>query len=280
VAELDEGFLRPTYEEQIIVSYMQAGLICMFIDREYGPESLRALLYQYRDGLQTGAAIEAVLGISPGEFDREFGRFVMTEHGAIVDNLEDWHRTQMSIQEKTAAEDWAGIIELARHLIDLLPQYVEPNSPYLAMAHAQDELGEREQAMSALEKFWRNGGYDPAALKRLSDWLLEAQRIDDAILVLHSVNLVDPLDEELHGKLGDLLLEADRAAAALAEYSIALSLGPHDKATAHYRLASAYHRLGERERAETHLLLALDVAPNFRPAQKLLLDIMRDGPDT
>jgi tetratricopeptide (TPR) repeat protein len=47
VAELDEGFLRPTYEEQVIVSYMQAGLVCQYIDRQFGVESLRALLYKY-----------------------------------------------------------------------------------------------------------------------------------------------------------------------------------------------------------------------------------------
>jgi len=279
VAELDEGFLRPTYEQQVIVSYMQAGLICQFIDRDYGVAALRGLLDQYRDGTQTGTAIEAVLGISPAEFDQDFAQFVRTEHGAILDNLEDWQRTQVSIQQKLSDGDWPGIIELARHMLDLLPQYVEPDSPYLSLAQAREEMGERPQAVAALEKFWRNGGYDPVALKRLCDWLVEAERTDDAIAVLQSVNLVDPLDQELHGRLGDLLLDAGRAEDALAEYSIALSLDPHDRATAYYRVASAYHELGNNEQTEDHLLQALDVAPNFRPAQRLLLDVMRAGPN-
>ena len=280
VADLDEGFIRPTYDEQIIVSYMQAGLICTFIDHEYGAETLRALLTAFGDGMQTGDAIEAVLGIPPADFDDDFNRYVMAEHGAIVDNLEDWHRTQMSIQQKIEAADWEGIIELARHLIDLLPQYVEPNSPYLALAHAQDELDERSQAIGTLEKFWRNGGYDPAALNRLSEWLVEDERFDTAIDVLQSITLVDPLDQELHGTLGDLLLDAARPEEALSEFSIALSLNPHDKATAYFRLANAYYQLGDTERTQEHLLLALDVAPNFRPAQRLLLDVMRAAPDT
>jgi tetratricopeptide (TPR) repeat protein len=279
VAELDEGFLRPTYEEQVIVSYMQAGLVCQYIDRQFGAAALRGLLYKYRDGLQTGEAIEEVLGISPKAFDREFEQFVRSEHGAILDNFEDWHRTQMSIQKKISAADWSGIVELAKHMLSLLPTYVEPDSPYLALARAQEELGQRQQAIAALENFWRHGGYDPVSLKRLGIWLHEEGRNDEAIDVLQSVNLVDPLDQELHGRLGDLLLEAERAQEALMEYSIALELNPHDQATAHYRIANAYHRLGDDEQSQDHLLQALEVAPNFRPAQRLLLDLMRAGSD-
>ena len=89
----------------------------------------------------------------------------------------------------------------------------------------------------------------------------------------------DPLDQELHGTLGDMLLESERAQEALTEYSIALALNPHDKATANYRMASAHHQLGNDEQSQDHLLQALDLAPNFRPAQKLLLDLMRAGSD-
>lgn len=279
VAELDQGFLRPTYEQQIIVSYMQAGLVCQYIDRQYGAAYLSALLYSYRDGMQTGEAIESVLGISPADFDREFDEFVRSEHGAILDNLEDWHRTQLSIRQKVDDGDWSGIVELARHLLHLLPQYVEPDSPYLMLARAREELGERPLAIAALENFWQNGGYDPAALQRLSGWLYETGRTGDAIAVLQSVILVDPLDLDLHGTLGDLLLESERAEEALTEYSIALSLDPHDKATAYYRLATAHHELGNDGQSQDLLLQALDVAPNFRPAQRLLLDLMRAGSD-
>ena len=279
VAGLDEGFLRPTYEGQVIVSYMQAGLVCQYIDSAFGTDSLSALLFKYRDGYETGDAIEEVLGISPQQFDRDFEKFVQSEHGAILDNLEDWHRTQKSIAQKVSDADWSSIIELAKHMLDLLPAYVEPDSPYLSLARAHEELGQRQQAIAALEKFWRRGGYDPAALKQLSGWLYEENRRAEAIDALQSVNLVDPLDQELHGALGDMLLEAGRAEEALTEYSIALALDPHDKATANYRMASAYHELGNDERSQDHLLQALDVAPNFRPAQRLLLDLMRAGSD-
>ena len=73
------------------------------------------------------------------------------------------------------------------------------------------------------------------------------------------------------------MLTEGRAAEALREYEVALALDPHDKATAFYRLATAHNALGDRNAAQSQLLMALDVAPNYRPAQKLLLELTRAG---
>lgn len=275
VAELDEGFIRPTYEEQVIVSYMQAGLVCQHIDEEYGTDRLRALLDAFRDGMQTGEAIEAVLEISPAAFDKGFAKFVETEHGEILASLDEWQRTQQSIAAHISASEWTSIVELAKHLIDILPQYVEPDSPYLALARAQEELGNHEAAVSALETYWRQGGYSPVSLLKLAGWLKDAGRSVAALEVYKSVNMVDPLGEEVHAVFGELLLEQGRAEEALREFTIALALNPHDKASAYYRMARAQHALGNNEQSQVQLLLALDVAPNYRPAQRLLLEVMR-----
>ena len=273
IANLDEGFLRPTYDEQIIVSYMQAGLVCDFIDRHLGADKLRELLVAYREGLTTEEAITSVLELEPAEFDKLFEDFVDTEHGAVLDKLEEWHHKQTEISNALAEDNWSDAIELANDLVDIIPQYIESDSPYLALARAHNELGNREDALNSLQRFWINGGYDPSSLKRLGHWLADAGREDDAIDVMMSINLVDPLDRDLHGELGDRLLAADRAAEALQEYEIALALKPHDMATAWYRMAQAQHKLGNIERTQDHLLQALDIAPNFRPAQRLLLQL-------
>ena len=47
VAELDRGFIRPTYEAQVIVSYMQAGLICEYIAGRFGQEALERMLDEF-----------------------------------------------------------------------------------------------------------------------------------------------------------------------------------------------------------------------------------------
>jgi Flp pilus assembly protein TadD len=107
----------------------------------------------------------------------------------------------------------------------------------------------------------------------LGQWLYDDGKTDAAIEVLQGVNLVDPLHQELHGMLGDMLLEADRAVDALREFEVALALRPHDLATAWYRIAQAHAALGQTSAAQSDLLQALDVAPGFRPAQRLLLQL-------
>jgi hypothetical protein len=50
---------------------------------------------------------------------------------------------------------------------------------------------------------------------------------------------------------------------------------PHDLSDAHYRLAKAYFAAEDRPRSREHLLYALEIAPGFREAQQLLLEIVR-----
>mgnify|MGYP003411917587 CR=1 FL=1 len=58
IAELDRGFIRPSYENQVIVSYMQAGLICEYIAGRFGQTALEGLLVQFKAGKDTAQAIE------------------------------------------------------------------------------------------------------------------------------------------------------------------------------------------------------------------------------
>ena len=62
-------------------------------------------------------------------------------------------------------------------------------------------------------------------------------------------------------------------AGAIREYSAVLALNPLDKASAQYNLARAYFAAGQRDKASEHVLAALEIAPSYRPAQKLLLQL-------
>ncbi len=275
VATLDQGFIRPSYPEQVIVSYMQAGLICQYIGQHYGTDKLAALLSKFADGLNTVDAIASVLEVTTPQLDRDFDEFLAAEHGPVLAILDEWHRAHAELSKLAAEENWTAVVEAAERLIEMHPRYVEPDSAYLPLAQAHEALGARQGAIDTLELFWRRGGYDPRSLKQLAVWLDEAGRADDAIRVLHTVTFVQPLDEELHVTLGRLLLERGEGAGALREFEIALAQNPHDKASAHYRVAEAHRAIGNIDESRSHLLMALDVAPGYRPAQRLLLELMR-----
>ena len=54
---------------------------------------------------------------------------------------------------------------------------------------------------------------------------------------------------------------------------VLLALSPLDTATANYGMARSLRQTGDNVQARRYLLESLDTAPNFRPAQKLLLEI-------
>ena len=275
VAELDGGFMRPTYEGQVIVSYTQGGLICEYIHREWGQQGLVSVLERFAEGDDTAEAIRQGLGVEPDVLDSGFKEFIESEFRATLDILDEWKGHARSAYEARDAGEWEAVIAAAGAAIEAFPDYVDDGDAYIPKALAHEELGQRPTALETLETYWRRGGYSPGALRRLGDWLHEAGRAGEAIAVFNDLIMVTPLDAEVHGTLGDWMLAHDRAPGALREYRALLAMAPHDMAGVHYRLATAYLALEDDARTREHLLYALETAPHYREAQQLLLEIVR-----
>ena len=274
IDELDSGFIRPTYPNQVIVSYMQAGLICDFIDDVFGFDKLVDMLEEYRHGTQTSFVVEKILGVKTAEFDDRFQDYIDENFSTLLDNLGDWQAMQSAALEALHAEDWDSAVEYASAAIELFPAYVESDSPYLTMASALANSGQPYRQIEVLEEYWKQGGYAAGPMKTLAEYLYQQDRVIDAVSVLDSLNMVTPFDMDIHEHLGDWLLELGQPAPALEEFKVALAMSPHDMAAAHYRIARAYHALEDQESTRTHLLSALEIAPHYRPAQKLLMEMI------
>ena len=275
IAELDRGFIRPTYQAQIIVSYMQAGLVCEYIATRWGQDGLKSMLTLFGEGVETPEAVERALGIPAEQFDEEFAAHLTAELGAVVENLEGWQQAQREAHQQADAANWPAALEAANRAIELFPDFVDEGSAYLIKAKAHEEAGDVELAAATLADYRRRGGHDPTGLRALAKWRYEAGDVEEAVAVLEDVLLVAPLSRDLHAELGDRLLEIGRPEQALAEYQMFAALDPHDRANVHYRLARAYQALEDDARAREHLLYALEIAPHYREAQQMLLEIVR-----
>ena len=274
VGGLDEGFIRPSYENQVIVSYMQAGLICEYIATQHGQQALRTMLERFRAGDDTVAALEAALGMTAADFDERFAAHIEAEFATTFANLEAWMAAQTEMLQYANESDWARVLEPAGRSIALLPFYVDEGSPYLYLARAQREAGDTRAARATLATYYESGGYAPEALLQLGRWHLAEGDRAAAIAVFKDLLQVAPLEAAVHAELGDLLLETEPAQ-ALREYEALAAMSPHDEAGLKLRLARAHLALGDREKAREQLLYALEIAPNFREAQQLLLEIRR-----
>src|SRR5262249_37174717 len=156
------------YEAQVIVSYMQAGLTCEYIASRWGQQGLRAMLDQYATGKETPVALQAALAIEPKQFDKDFAAYVQSQLGESINNLEAWQKAAKEPQQGFLDKDWGSAWKAATPRIELLPQYVDENSPSLIKARASRELGDEPLATATLLDYRRLGGHDPSALLALA----------------------------------------------------------------------------------------------------------------
>jgi len=273
VAELDRGFVHPTYPSQVVVSYFQAGRICGFIAQEWGYAKLLAMMHDFATSATTAEVIEKETGMKPEAFDKKFLAAVDGEMKTVVDRFEDWRKGLKEVAALAKAGDYPGVIEKSDPIREIYPEYVEPGSLYEFRSDAYLALNNKPAAIRELERYAKIGGRSPETLKKLATLLVETGRPAEAAAALARLNYINPVDEDLHRRLGDLWLAENNIPGAIREYQAVLAGKPVDPASAHFNLAKAYRRANRQEDARDELLLALEAAPGYRPAQKMLLEL-------
>ena len=127
--------------------------------------------------------------------------------------------------------------------------------------------------MEEYAKYSKNSGRDADAVKQYAKLLDEAGKPKEAEAELDRLNFVNPMDADLHEKLGALYLKTNDAPLAVREFEALVALHPIDQAGSHYNLAKAFNAEGQKDKAREEALNALEAAPNFKPAQRLLLEL-------
>jgi hypothetical protein len=273
VAELDRGFVRPKYHAQVLVSYFQAGRICDFIAEKWGYDKLLAMMHQFGGGATTPEVIEKQLGLKPAEFDRQFLAYIDAQTKNVIANLDRWREGMKALGAAWRDKNYDAVLAKGREIRDLYPDYVEGASVYELLADAYTEKGDKAAAIAELELYAKHGGRNPKSLAQLGSLLQQAGRPKEAAAALARINYVYPLDAGVHQKLGDLWLAQGNAAGAIREFGAVTARKPLDPAAAYYNLARAYRAANRLDDAKEQLILALEAAPGYRPAQKLLLEL-------
>ena len=272
-ADLNDGFMRPKYENQVLVSYYQASLVCDYIDQKFGFPAIKKMLLLYKDGKSTADVFKEGLGLTPDQFDVEFLKWVDDK----VKNLDvkPFMELVSSGQEALAKGDTDKGIEILNQAIDMYPEYTDEHNAYEVLADAYLKKGDKKAAIDVLKRFmtYSETGYKSAV--KLADLLEEQHDMAGARRALEAGMFIRPMELEEHQKLGDLLLDQKQYAPAVREFESLLALNTPDKATAYYKLAESTFGQGNRQVARTNVMKALEIAPSFEPAQELLLKIVR-----
>ncbi|MEZ5352219.1 MAG: tetratricopeptide repeat protein [Bryobacteraceae bacterium] len=274
VAELDRGFIRPAYPAQVIVSYFQGGQICDFIVEKWGFSKILGMVEAFKQRKSTEETFQQVFGIKTEDFDTQFLAFVDKRTAKVVANFDDWRKKLKVLADLAGGRKHDEVLAQGDAIIDMYPDYVEAANAYEFVADSAMEKGDKARAIATLERFAKVGGRNPLALKKLASLYEERGQKKEAAAILEKINWIYPVnDDGLHKQLGELYMGLGQPRKAVREFGALVASKPNDKATAFYNLARAYVGAGNRDQAEEQVLNALEAAPGFRPAQKLLLEL-------
>ncbi|MEO8125559.1 MAG: tetratricopeptide repeat protein [Bryobacteraceae bacterium] len=273
IATLDRGFIRPTYPTQVVVSYFEAGRICDYIAKTWGYDKLLDMMHDFAGNVSTAEVVEKELGMKPEEFDKKFIVWLEAQTKTTVEGFDDWKKKIRLLAEsaKTGSPDL--VIKAGLLIRDVYPDYVETGSVYEFLYEAYMKKGEKANAMAQLEKYSSVGGRSSALIKKLATLQEEAGKKKEAAASLERLNYIYPFDEELHRRLGSLWLEQGNTKGAVAEFAAVIASKPLDQASSHFNLARALKSDNRIDDAKEQLLLALEAAPGYKPAQHLLLEM-------
>jgi len=277
IVDLDRGFIHPSFPRQIVVSYFQGGKVVDYITDKWGWDTILAMIHDYANGEDTPTVIRKELHIAPDEFDKQFTAVVEAQTHETVAHFSEWKDGLKKMIDLAAEKQDDAVIKQGLAIRDMYKDYVEQASVYEFLATAYADKKDMPNAIDELERYARVGGRNPATLKLLAKYLVEANRKKEAADILDRLNYIYPVDDALHRQLGDLWLEQGNAAGAAREFAAELAYKPIDPAQAHFDLARALNAEHDTDKAKDQLFQALEIAPGFRPAQKLLLELSAAG---
>jgi tetratricopeptide (TPR) repeat protein len=287
VSRLNDGFVRPSYPEELMFSYYQASLVCEMIEAQWGAAALPALLRAFRAGQGMGDAVRTVLHLAPVELDTRFDEWLRQKfagplrsiaaassgeapHGAFVSALETGREQFVRGQRDSAR------VTLTRAQ-QLFPEYAGADGPawYLAQldtaaGHLAGALRQLSTITSRNETAWEANLLEATLRERMGDR-------PGAMAALERVIWIAPYDEPVHRRLAELAERVRDHGRAVRERRAIVALDPADRLEARYQLARALVLAGDRGAARREVLAILEQAPGFEKAQMLLLELRQAG---
>jgi tetratricopeptide (TPR) repeat protein len=304
LSRLSSAFLDARSAEHIQFAYQESAIAVEFLVHKAGDEAIRGLLADLGRGDDINLALAARMKTPIDRLDAEFAEYARRKAreaapGATFDEPElpaDASADAVAAWLAEHPKSFPGLRRLAGALVrekrwdeakaaigrlrDAYPGYAGAESAPALLATVCRALGDAVGERAALEE---QASLDadavPAYLRLMeleeatSDW--EAMDRDARRLLA-----VNPLIPEPFRRLAQASEKLNRPQDALEAYQALALIDDSDPAATHYRLARLLKQTNRPEEARREVLKALDEAPRFLDAHRLLLDLVGDDPQT
>lgn len=310
VGKLSAAFLTPKSDLDLQFAYYESYLVVQFLVDRFGLDSLKLILKDLGEGLDINKAIAD--HTAPIEkLEKDFAEFARAEAKKLAPSL-DWTKPQkIDLLEGKAAppreEDesdesdatvasidsnnyyllmrqghtlvrqkkWEEAKKPLQKLIKAYPDQTGPDNAYILLAEAHRRLGETNDETRVLAELANIEADAVEAYGRLMELGARAKAWEMVSTNAGRYLAVNPLVPLPYRFLAQACEANDQTRTAISAYETMLQLDPPDPADAHYRMARLLRKESDPS-AKRHLLQALEEAPRFRDAQRLLLEI-REG---
>ena len=296
LADLNSGFTRP---DMVELAYFQASLVVSLIANRHGHAALTTMLRAAGDGADTEAALHKATGRGLADLQRDFDAMAAERYAALgralqaPDSFElppgadvaapkalaarhaGSYPAQMAAgQALAAAGARVDAIAAFERAAALVPSAVGASSPRAQIAALADRAGDYPRALRELKALV---GDDHTGIELARALVPLARRLGDQdalALAYERIVTLDPFDAAAHSAYGRLAWERRDLPLAVREFNAAIDAGPVDPVPAQCDLADALLASGARAEAKRAVLAALEAAPTYERAQRLLLRIV------
>jgi len=291
---LSMAFLVPKSPEHMQFAYYQSSLVVEYLVEHFGEACIRNILHDLGQGVFINIAIEQHAA-SLAKLEEGFTAYATGLAKAFAPEADLARPTPLEVNplDKNAIVDWleanpdniwalnttcANLIEEEKFLeaipllersIRLHPRQRGGGSPYGMLARAHRELGQMEDELAVLEQ-WAT--IEDAATKlygRLMEIHAELKNWEAVDRLSNRFFSANPLSTISHRYMALSAQQLGNTVATVRPLKRLLLLDPADPVDLHFRLATALADTAPAE-AKRHILQALEDAPRFRAAQKLL----------
>ncbi len=295
--DINKGFTRPKYNEQVIITYYQSAKMIEFLVNNYGFTAIIEFLEEFGKGSDLIQAFQTVLGESPEEFEKKFFDNLKREretYALVLSDLPPILSVQQddkeTIKEKLLGKSENPFFKKVKEgynllnekrfdeaeqkfleAIDIFPYYTMGQNPYRGLAEIYRKQGYESKLIDIIEDYLAITNYGAVEARELAQLYEKNGELNRAKYYYQRSMQVEPYDLTAHTHLAELYARQESYASESDERKIILALNPLDRAQAHYNLALSLYNNRQIQEAKAEILKSLEFSPGFRDAQKLLL---------
>jgi len=301
LGKLSGAFLGATNSEHLLFAYYESSLVVQFIVEKFGLDSLKKILGDLHDGVEINPAIAAHTA-PMADLEKQFDAYAR-EHAAKLAPGADLEKPPEKMHSEIDRDIWKtshpnNYYMRIEQATDLMKAKKWAEAKRILEAAAQSYHGESRAdnplwMLAVTERNLRDTNSEFATLQKLA-----AQESDFAELFSRLIQLceqrkdwvsvtnyadrllaINPLSPVPHRGLAEAGVALGNNEMAITSYKKLLTLDPPDPSETHYQLAKLLYARGNDEaEARRNVLQALEDAPRYREAQRLLLDIEKKTP--